>query len=132
MLGQLLSQLLDKDHRPTFDYLMLKAAITLGFFGYLESASSQCPPPHGFNPDHHLTSRDITVCKDSIVLFIKKFKTNQRGDGCQIHIGHPQQVLSTSCNAEVPGPPDTICSEITIPLLVRSSIDSQGLEVHPA
>eukprot|EP00731_Ephydatia_muelleri_P032489 Em0024g33a len=65
MVGQMLSQL-DRDHKPSHDCLMLKAAVTLGFFGLL---------------------RDITMRRDSMVVVIKKSKTDQKAECCQINIG---------------------------------------------
>eukprot|EP00731_Ephydatia_muelleri_P034819 Em0079g6a len=65
MLGQMRSQL-DRDHKPSHDRLMLKAAVTLGFFGLL---------------------RDITMRRDSMVVVIKKSKTDQKAECCQINIG---------------------------------------------
>ena len=66
MLGQILSQL-DRDHKPSHDRLMLKAAITLGFFGLLRVSEFTVPNQHGFNPDQHLTTKDITMRKNSMV-----------------------------------------------------------------
>ncbi|KAL5509661.1 hypothetical protein EMCRGX_G005063 [Ephydatia muelleri] len=65
---------------------MLKAAITLGFFGLLWFSEFTVPNQHGFNPDQHLTAKDITMRKDSMVVVIKKSKTDQKGEGCQINI----------------------------------------------
>ena len=86
LLGQMLSQL-DRDHRTHHDHRMLKAAITLGFFGLLRVSEFTVPNQHGFNPDQHLTTKDTSMCKDSLVVMIKKSKTDQRGKGCQINIG---------------------------------------------
>eukprot|EP00731_Ephydatia_muelleri_P028758 Em0020g402a len=65
MLGQMLSQL-DRDDKPSHDRLMLKAAITLGFFGLLRVSEFTVPNQHGFNPDQHLTTKDITMRKNSM------------------------------------------------------------------
>ncbi|KAL5509651.1 hypothetical protein EMCRGX_G005051 [Ephydatia muelleri] len=62
MLGQMLSEL-DRDHKPSHDRLMLKAAITLGFFSLLRVSEFTVPNQHGFNPDQHLTAKDITMQK---------------------------------------------------------------------
>ena len=78
MLGQMLSQL-DRDHKPSHDRLVLKATITLGFFGLLRFSEFTVPNQHGFNPDQHLNAKDITMRKDSMVVVIKKSKTDQRG-----------------------------------------------------
>ena len=85
MLGQMLSEL-DRDHKPSHDRLMLKAAITLGFFGLLRVSEFTLPNQHGFNPDQHLTAKDITMGKDSMVVVIKKLKTDQRWESCQMNI----------------------------------------------
>ena len=42
MLGQMLSQL-DRDHKPSHDCMMLKAAVTLGFFGLLRVSEFTVP-----------------------------------------------------------------------------------------
>eukprot|EP00731_Ephydatia_muelleri_P035118 Em0098g4a len=60
MLGQMLSQL-DRDHKPSHDRLVLKATITLGFFGLLMFSEFTVPNQHGFNPDQHLSAKDITM-----------------------------------------------------------------------
>ena len=66
---------------------MLRAAITLGFFGLLRVSEFTVPSERGFNPDLHLTAKDITMSKDRMVVLIKKLKTDQRDEGCQINIG---------------------------------------------
>ena len=86
MLGQMLSQL-DRDHKPSHDRFMLKAAITLGIFGLQRVSEFTVPNQHGFNPDQHLTTKDITMRRDSMVVVIKKSKTDQRGESCQINVG---------------------------------------------
>ena len=63
MLGQMLSEL-DRDYKLSHDRL---AAITLGFFGVSKFKVSN---QHGFNPDQHLTAKDITMRKDSMVVVI--------------------------------------------------------------
>ncbi|KAL5509610.1 hypothetical protein EMCRGX_G005004 [Ephydatia muelleri] len=75
------------DHKPSHDRLMLKATITLGFFGLLRVSEFTVPNQHGFNPDQLLTAKDITMHKDSMIVVIKKSKTDQRGESCQINIG---------------------------------------------
>ncbi|KAL5509601.1 hypothetical protein EMCRGX_G004995 [Ephydatia muelleri] len=86
MLGQMLSQL-DRDHKPSHDRSVLKATITLGFFGLLRFSELTVPNQHGFNPDQHLNAKDITMRKDSMVVVIKKSKTDQRGENYLINIG---------------------------------------------
>ena len=79
---------LDRDHKLSHNHLMLKAAITLGFFGLLRVSEFTVPNQHGFNPDQHLTTKDITM---RMVVVITKSKTDKRGESCQINIGrtHP-------------------------------------------
>lgn len=74
---------LNRDHRPSHDRLMLKAAITLGFFGLLRVSEFIVPNQHGFNTDQHLTAKDIAMHKNSMVLVIKKSKTDQRGEAAR-------------------------------------------------
>ena len=93
MLGQMLSQL-NRDHKPSHDCLVLKPAITLGFFGLLRVSEFTVPNQHGFNPDQHLTAKDITMHKDTMVVVIKKSKTDQRGESCLINIS---QTHTTCC-----------------------------------
>eukprot|EP00731_Ephydatia_muelleri_P037091 Em0394g3a len=62
MLGQMLSELV-RDHKPSHDRFMLKAAIILGFFGLLRVSEFIVPNRCGFNPDQLLTTKDITMRK---------------------------------------------------------------------
>eukprot|EP00731_Ephydatia_muelleri_P009877 Em0005g463a len=62
MLGQMLSHL-DRDHKTTHDGLLLRAAITLGFFGLLRVGELTVPNQRWFNPDLHLTAKDLTMRK---------------------------------------------------------------------
>ena len=108
MLGQMLSQL-DRDHKPSHDRLMLKAAITLGFFGLLRVIEFTVPNQHWFNPDQHLTAKDITMHKDSMVSVIK-----ERPEGGKLpdqHRSDTHHALPTPRNAEIPRSGDTICKE---------------------
>ena len=102
MLGQMLSQL-DRDHKPSHDRLVLKAAITLGIFGLLRVSEFTVPNQHGFNPDQHLTTKDITMRRDSMVVVIKKSKTRPEGGKLPDQRWlDTHQVLPTPCNAEIP------------------------------
>ena len=114
MLGQMLSEL-DRDHKPSHDCLMLNAAITLRFFGLLRVSEFTVPNQHGFNPDQHLTAKGITMRKDSMVVVIKKSKTDQRGKVARsTSVRHTHQVLPTPRNAEIPRSGDTICKETLV------------------
>ena len=108
MLEQMLSQL-DRDHKPSHDRLMLKAAIMLGFFGLLRVSEFTVPNQHWFNPDQHLTAKDITMHKDSMVAVIK-----ERPAGGKLpdqHRSDTHQVLPTPHNADIPRSGDMICKE---------------------
>ena len=108
MLEQMLSQL-DRDHKPSHDRLMLKAAITLGFFGLLRVSEFTVPNQHWFNPDQHLTAKDITMHKDSMVAVIK-----ERPAGGKLpdqHRSDTHRVLPTPHNADIPRSGDMICKE---------------------
>ena len=108
MLGQMLSEL-DRGHKPSHDRLMLKAAITLGYFGLLRVSEFTVPNQHGFNHDQHLIAKDITMRKDSMVAVIK-----ERPEGGKLpdqHRSDTHQVLPTPRNAEIPRSGDTIGKE---------------------
>eukprot|EP00731_Ephydatia_muelleri_P034270 Em0053g16a len=93
----------ERDHKPSHDRLMLKATITLGFFGLLRVSEFTVPNQHGFNPDQLLTAKDITMHKDSMIVVIKKSKTDQRGGKLpDQHRSDTHQVLPTPRNSEIP------------------------------
>ena len=79
--------LLDSDHLQTHDRLMVKAALTLGFFGFLRVSEFTTPGRGKFNPRIHLTRQDITWSEESLLFFIKKSKTDQAGRGTTISVG---------------------------------------------
>ena len=79
--------LLDSDHLQTHDRLMVKAALTLGFFGFLRVSEFTTPGRGKFNPRIHPTRQDITWSEDSLLFFIKKSKTDQAGRGTTISVG---------------------------------------------
>ena len=56
MLGQMFSEL-DRDHKPSHDRLMLKAAITLGFFGLLRVIEFTVPTSMGLTLTSTLPQR---------------------------------------------------------------------------
>ena len=79
--------LLDSDHLQTHDRLMVKAALTLGFFGFLRVSEFTTPGRGKFNPRIHPTRQDIAWSKDSLLFFIQKSKTDQAGRGTTILVG---------------------------------------------
>ena len=68
----------DKKRQVDSDRLMLKVALTYGFFGFLRGS------------EYTLTNRDsdITWVKDGVHFFIKKSKTDQVGRGTTIAMDH--------------------------------------------
>lgn len=70
---------LQPDHSDCLDHVMLWAAFTLAFFGFLRSSEFTCNAP--FDPAVHLTAQDITFVPDSqspthILVKIKQSKTD--------------------------------------------------------
>ncbi|KAL5475231.1 hypothetical protein EMCRGX_G027306 [Ephydatia muelleri] len=64
--------LLDSDLPETHDRLMVKAALTLGFFGFLRVSEFTTKGRGTIDPKIHPTRRDITGSKDDLLFFIKK------------------------------------------------------------
>ena len=87
MLEQLL-RLLEADPLSRHDKLMLKAALTFGFFGFLRVSEYTLTNRGRFDPTLHPTKSDITWVKDGLHFFIKKSKTDQVGRGTTIAMGH--------------------------------------------
>ena len=82
MLDRMLG-LLDTDPLGTHDRLMLKAALTLGFFGLLRVSEFTTTSVRAFDPKTHPTRQDIAWTKD---FFIKRSKTDQTGKGTIISV----------------------------------------------
>ena len=87
MLEQLL-RLLEADPLSRHDKLMLKAALTFGFFGFLRVSEYTLTNRGRFDPTLHPTKSDITWVKDGMHFFIKKSKTDQVGRGTTIAMDH--------------------------------------------
>ena len=67
-------------HSPTLgrhDSLMLSAAFTLAFFGFLRVSEFTTPSSHRFNPRIHPTLADIRWAKDHFTLLLRHSKTDQ-------------------------------------------------------
>ena len=71
MLEQLL-RLLEADPLSRHDKLMLKAALTFGFFGFLRVSEYTLTNRGRFDPTLNSTKSDITWVKDGMHFFIKK------------------------------------------------------------
>ena len=77
--------------RHGFDNIMLWAACTTCFFGFLRSGEIAAPSAHNFDPSYHLTLGDIAVDNPShplaIRVCIKASKTDPFRKGVQIFLG---------------------------------------------
>ncbi|KAL5463980.1 hypothetical protein EMCRGX_G032933 [Ephydatia muelleri] len=87
MLEQLL-RLLNSDPLSNHDKLMLKAALTIGFFGFLRVSEYTLTTRGRFDPRLHPTRRDVTWVKEGLHFLIKKSKTDQTGRGTIISMGY--------------------------------------------
>ena len=69
------------------DRLMLKAALTLGFFGLLRVSEFTTTSRRAFDPKTHLTRQDIAWTKgNTSIFFIKRSKTDKAGKGTTISV----------------------------------------------
>ena len=68
----------------THDQLMLRAAMTLAFFGFLRVGEFTTSTQH---PPQFLARRDISLSKDQMKVFLHFSKTDQLGKGSTITIG---------------------------------------------
>eukprot|EP00731_Ephydatia_muelleri_P017422 Em0010g520a len=93
MLEQLL-RLLDSDPLSRHDRLMLKAALTFGFFGFLRVSEYTRNTRGRFEPRIHPTRNDVSWVKEGIHFLIKKSKTDQTGRGTIISMSYTHR---TSC-----------------------------------
>ena len=68
---------------------MLRAALTLGFFGFLR-VSEFTLKNRRFDPRYHPTRQDISWTGEGMHFFIKRSKTDQMGKGTTICIGRTE------------------------------------------
>ncbi|KAL5496391.1 hypothetical protein EMCRGX_G012664 [Ephydatia muelleri] len=87
MLEQLL-RLVNSDPLSSHDKLMLKAALTFGFFGFLRVSEYTRTTRGRFDPRLHPTRSDVTWVKEGLHFLIKKSKTDQTGRGTMISMGY--------------------------------------------
>ena len=85
MLGHML-QRLETAPLKKLNCLMPRAALTLGFFGFLR-VSEFTVKNRSFDPTFHPISRDISWSGEGIHSLIKQSKTDQMGKGTTICIG---------------------------------------------
>eukprot|EP00731_Ephydatia_muelleri_P011300 Em0006g194a len=71
------------------DRRMLRAALTLGFFGFLR-VSEFTYKNQRFDPRYHPTRQDISWTGEGMHFFIKRSKTDQMGKGTTICIGRTE------------------------------------------
>ena len=79
MLEQLL-RLLEADPLRRHDKLMLKAALTFGFFGFLRVSEYTLTNRDRFDPTLHPTKNDITRVKDGLHFFTKSQRQIKLGE----------------------------------------------------
>ena len=75
---------------------MLRAAISLAFFGMLRCSEYTCPSPSSFNPEIHLAATDfkVTNSRAMILVRIKASKTDPFRAGATIRIGSAENELN--------------------------------------
>ena len=88
MLGHML-QRLEAAPLKRHDCRMLRAALTLGFFGFLR-VSEFILKNRRFDPRYHPTRQDISWTGEGMHFFIKRSKTDQMGKGTTICIGRTE------------------------------------------
>eukprot|EP00731_Ephydatia_muelleri_P033689 Em0035g26a len=93
MLKQLL-KLLNSDPLSSHDKLMLKAALTFDFFGFLRVSEYTRTTRGRFDPRLHPTKSDVTWVKEGLHFLIKKSKTDQTGRGTMISMGYTHRVMA--------------------------------------
>lgn len=71
------------------DCLMLRAALTLGLFGFLRVREFTVKD-QSFDPRSHPTRRDVSWSGEGMYFFIKPSKTDQMGKGTTICIGRTE------------------------------------------
>ena len=81
ILRRLRKEWLDTD-KPSFDSVMLWAACSLCFFGFFRSGELTSPSDHCFDPDVHLSFRDVAVDNrdhpTSVKVHLKSSKTDRK------------------------------------------------------
>ena len=81
---KLIFNYLTESSLPQHDKLMLWAAVTTGFFGFLRSSEYVSPLTRRFDPEKTLCFEDITYKHPNIHIQIKSSKTDPFREGCSI------------------------------------------------
>ena len=89
MLGQMLRRL-ERASLKQHDCLMLRAALTLGFFSFLR-VGKFIMKNRSFNPRFYPTMQDSSWSREGVCHFVKQPKTDQMGSSATIYIGHTHQ-----------------------------------------
>ena len=86
-----------KDFKSDPDHIMLWAAMSLCFFGFLRSGEITIPAVHAFDPSYHLTLGDISVdsrkCPSIVVVRLKGSKTDPFRQGVSVTVGRTGDML---------------------------------------
>ena len=89
MLGQMLRRL-ERASLKQHDCLMLRAALTLGFFSFLWDGKFTMKN-RSFNPRFYPTMQDSSWSREGVCYFVKQPKNDQMGRGATICIGCTHQ-----------------------------------------
>ena len=81
MLNRILAHPQDCHKWCHHDRLMLSAALSLAFYGFLQASEFTAPSEHSFNPHKHLTTQDLTISSKKVLFNIKRSKTDQTAQG---------------------------------------------------
>ena len=99
MLEQLL-RLLEADPLSRHDKLMLKAALTFGFFGFLRVSEYTLTNRGRFDPTLHPTKNNITWVKDGMHFFIKTVQDRSSWERYyHCHGPHPPCIMPSCSTA---------------------------------
>lgn len=85
VLSRLMGKLWYDTTLCTHDRLMLRAAMSLAFFGFLRVGEFTSSTLH--SPTRFLARRDISLSKDQMKVFLRFSKTDQLGKGCTVTVG---------------------------------------------
>eukprot|EP00731_Ephydatia_muelleri_P015113 Em0008g833a len=89
MLGQMLRRL-ERAALKQHDCLMVRAALTLGFFSILRVGEFTMKN-RSFNPRFHPTMQDISWSREGMHYYVKQSKTDQMGRGTTLFVGRTHQ-----------------------------------------
>lgn len=86
-----------REEMQVIDQVMLWAAATLCFHGFLRAGELTVPTVQRFDPAVHLTWGDVEadchVCPSTIKVHLKRSKTDQLGRGVDVFVGRTGSIL---------------------------------------